>query len=77
MQPAAADGLMTALLQTSATALRRLIAWPSRMAMYVGAVALVLIMGITVADVVMRNLFAIVVPGGMEMTGLLMTLVAL
>lgn len=34
-------------------------------------------MGLTVADVILRNLFTIVVPGGMEMTGLLMTLVAL
>ena len=43
----------------------------------VGGAALVLMMGLTVADVVLRNLFAIVVPGGLEMTGLLMILVAL
>ena len=55
----------------------RPIAWISRASIHVGAVALILMMGITVADVVLRNLFSIVVPGGMEMTGLLMILTAL
>ena len=53
------------------------VAWPSRLALFAGGVALVVMMGLTVADVVLRNLFAIVVPGGMEMTGLLMIIVAL
>ncbi len=45
--------------------------------MFVGGAALVAMMGLTVADVVLRNLFAIVVPGGLELTGLMMILVAL
>lgn len=57
--------------------MRRAIAWPSRVALVVGGLALFLMMALTVADVVLRNLFAVVVPGGMEMTGLLMILVAL
>lgn len=53
------------------------IAWPNRVAQYAGAGALILMAGVTVADVVLRNLFSVVVPGGMEMNGLLMVLVAL
>jgi len=45
--------------------------------MFVGGAALVFMMGLTVADVVLRNLFSIVVPGGLELTGLMMILVAL
>ena len=48
-----------------------------RAAQLVGGVALVVMMGLTVSDVVMRNLFATVVPGSLELNGLLMILVAL
>lgn len=53
------------------------IGWPSRAARHLGGAALVAIMLLTVADVVLRNLFAMVVPGGMELAGLLMVFVAL
>jgi tripartite ATP-independent transporter DctM subunit len=49
----------------------------SRAAQLLGGVALVLMMVLTVSDVVMRNLFSTVVPGSMELSGLLMVLVAL
>ena len=55
----------------------RAIAWPNRAAQFAGGIALVLMMGLTVADVALRNLFSTVVPGGMEMNGLLMIVVAL
>jgi tripartite ATP-independent transporter DctM subunit len=77
MQPTAANSEMSAMFETAANALKRALAWPGRMSLYLGGAALVLIMGLTVADVVLRNLFTMVVPGGMEMTGLLMILVAL
>jgi tripartite ATP-independent transporter DctM subunit len=77
VEPTAGDGSISALFQTCANAIHRTIAWPSKAAIYLGAGALVLMMMVTVADVVLRNLFAVVVPGGMEMTGLLMILVAL
>lgn len=53
------------------------IGWPSRAARHLGGAALVAIMLLTVADVVMRNVFATVVPGGMELASLLMVFVAL
>lgn len=65
------------MLRASADAIRRGLAWASRAALYVGGAALFLMMALTAADIVLRNLFAIVVPGGMELTGLLMILVAL
>jgi tripartite ATP-independent transporter DctM subunit len=68
---------VSAFLDTSADAIHRAIARPSRIALLIGAVALVMIMALTVTDVMLRNLFAIVVPGGMEITGLLTILVAL
>lgn len=77
MQPAAAENDMPAPRPSLARTAERIIAIPSRAAIYVGAVALLGMMGLTVADVVLRNLFSVVVPGGMEMTGLLMILVAL
>ena len=61
----------------TATGLSRALAWPARLSILVGSVALLVMMGVTVSDVTLRNLFSIVVPGGMEMTGLLMILVAL
>ncbi len=53
------------------------IGWLNRSARYLGGASLAAIMLLTVADVVMRNLFAMVVPGGMELAGLLMVFVAL
>jgi tripartite ATP-independent transporter DctM subunit len=53
------------------------IGWLNRAARYLGGASLAAIMLLTVADVVMRNLFATVVPGGMELAGLLMVFVAL
>ena len=72
-----ADSSVAAFIQAAADGLRRAIAWPTKAAVYVGAASLVLMMALTVADVTLRNLAAVVVPGGMEMTGLLMILVAL
>jgi tripartite ATP-independent transporter DctM subunit len=56
---------------------RRMLDRTARAAQLLGGVALVLMMGLTVSDVVMRNLFATVVPGSLELNGLLMILVAL
>lgn len=56
---------------------RRMLDRTARAAQLIGGVALVLMMGLTVSDVVMRNLFATVVPGSLELSGLLMILVAL
>ena len=49
----------------------------NRITEYAGGAALIGLMGLTVADVVLRNLFSIIVPGGIELTGLLMIVVAL
>jgi tripartite ATP-independent transporter DctM subunit len=68
---------LSAFLELSTKAVRYAVGWPSRLALLAGGIALVVMMGLTVADVVLRNLFAVVVPGGMEMTGLLMIIVAL
>ena len=56
---------------------RRMLDLASRAAQLLGGVALVLMMVLTVSDVVMRNLFSTVVSGSMELSGLLMILVAL
>lgn len=56
---------------------RLLLERTSRGAQVVGGIALVLMMGLTVSDVALRNLFATVVPGALELNGLLMILVAL
>ena len=74
---AATNAPLSAFIEISKKAVQYTVAWPSRLALFVGGAALVVMMGLTVADVVLRNLFAIVVPGGMEMTGLLMIIVAL
>ncbi len=55
----------------------RIVTWPNRAAQWAGSAGLILMMGVTVSDVVLRNLFSVVVPGGMEINGLLMVLVAL
>lgn len=64
-------------LEGAGSGLRRAIAWPGRAAILIGGAALVGLMGLTVADVVLRNLFSIVVPGGLELSGLLTILVVL
>lgn len=77
MPLAMVNGQISTFLDASAKAFHRAIFWPSRVGLFVGGAALVIMMGLTVADVVLRNLFSIVVPGGMEMTGLLTILVAM
>ena len=67
----------TAALEAIATFLRRLLVWPNRVALLGGAVALVGLMAITAADVTLRNLAATVVPGALELNGLLTILVVL
>jgi tripartite ATP-independent transporter DctM subunit len=57
--------------------LRRMLDWPGRLSIYLGAAAIVLMMGITAADVLLRNLFSMVVPGSLEITGLMTILVTL
>ncbi len=47
------------------------------MSIYVAAIALAAMMILTVSDVTLRNLFSLVVSGGMELIGLLMIVVAL
>ena len=71
------DSGVSAGFERFAQALHQLIAWPARASIYLGAAALVAMMLLTVSDVTLRNLFATVVPGGMEITGLLMIIVAL
>ncbi|MEX0957013.1 MAG: TRAP transporter large permease subunit [Rhizobiaceae bacterium] len=71
------DHGVSAGLERFAQALHHLIALPSRASIYIGAAALVAMMLLTVSDVTLRNLFSLVVPGGMEITGLLMIMVAL
>lgn len=71
------DSGVSAGFERVAQALHQLIAWPARVSTYLGAAALVAMMLLTVSDVTLRNLFATVVPGGMEITGLLMIIVAL
>lgn len=68
---------MPPLAETPGPLLARVLDWPSKAARYLGGAALVAIMCLTAADVILRNLFSVVVPGGMEMTGLLMIFVAL
>ncbi|MCC0039923.1 MAG: hypothetical protein H6893_13290, partial [Brucellaceae bacterium] len=67
----------SAVLGRLADAVRSAVALPARMSVYVAAAALVAMMLLTVSDVALRNLFSMVVPGGMELTGLLMIIVAL
>lgn len=55
--------------------LRRMLDWPGRISIYIGAAAIALMMGITAADVFLRNVFSMVVPGSMEITGLMTILV--
>ncbi|QDY99733.1 TRAP transporter large permease subunit [Nitratireductor mangrovi] len=71
------DRGLPAGLERFAQAIRRLIDLPARASIYVGAAALAAMMILTVSDVSLRNMFSLVVPGGMEFTGLLMIIVAL
>lgn len=64
-------------LDACGAGLRRLLIWPQRAALAIGGVALVATMALTATDVVLRNLFATVVPGSLELTGLLTMLVVL
>ncbi|TNE36301.1 MAG: TRAP transporter large permease subunit [Alphaproteobacteria bacterium] len=68
---------MSGGLSVVANGLRRILDWPGRISIYVGAAALVSMVAITVADVAMRNLFSQVIPGSLELTGLLTILVTL
>ncbi|MGV0820853.1 TRAP transporter large permease [Martelella sp. AMO21009] len=68
---------VAALIEGAAAGLRATLLWPSRLAITVGGLAIVLLMGLTVADVILRNLFSLVVPGGLELAGLLTILVVL
>lgn len=77
MQYATTSDRISVLFDAVAAGLKTVVAWPGRVAIYVGAAAIIAMMGLTVADVVLRNLFSIVVPGGMELTGLLTILVVL
>lgn len=74
---AALNERISELFDALGAGLKNAISWPGRLALYIGGIALVVVMGLTVADVVLRNLFSIVVPGGMELTGLLTILVVL
>lgn len=70
-------GGTAAALDAAARHLRRALHWPNRLAMAIGAIALVGLMGITAADVALRNLFATVLPGAMELNCVLTILVVL
>ncbi len=74
---AATNTRVVGILDAFSTRLKGALVWPDRVAIYLGAAALVVLMGLTVCDVILRNLFSIVVPGGMEMTGLMTILVTL
>ena len=60
-----------------ADVLRAAVTWPGRVSIYIGATAMIFMAAITATDVVMRNLFSIVVPGGLEITGLMTILATL
>lgn len=68
---AALGNPLSSFLAATADILRAGLAWPGRIALAAGGIALVALMGLTVADVVLRNLFSLVVPGGLELSGLL------
>lgn len=68
---------ISAYLEIFANGMRQCILWPGKISLYIGAAALITIMGLTVADVLLRNLVSIVVPGGMELTGLFTILVVI
>ena len=71
------DLAMPPLADTPVPFVARALDWPSRAVRFLGGAALVAMMGLTAADVILRNLFSVVVPGSMEMTGILMIFVAL
>lgn len=68
---AAIPNPLSSVLAASADGLRAALFWPGRVSLIFGGIALVALMGLTVADVVLRNLFSLVVPGGLELSGLL------
>lgn len=57
--------------------LRNAVIWPGRAALFIGGVALVSTAALTLADVILRNLFSVVVPGSLELTGFLTILITL
>ena len=65
------------ILDRMADVLRAALIWPNRVAMLLGGIALVAAALLTMSDVSLRNLFSIVVPGGLELTGLLTILITL
>ncbi len=60
-----------------AVLIRRGLEWPGRLSIYAGAAAIILMVAITVGDVVLRNGFSLVIPGSLEITGLMTILVTL
>ncbi|MBL1419706.1 MAG: TRAP transporter large permease subunit [Alphaproteobacteria bacterium] len=64
-------------VNNSKTQIKSAVTHLNRITEYAGGAALIGLMALTVADVVLRNLFSIIVPGGIELTGLLMIIVAL
>ncbi len=77
MPSATGLGRTADLLDTGAAGLRRALVWPNRIALVIGGVALVAMAAIIAADVTLRNLATTVVPGGIEITGVLTILVVL
>lgn len=77
MAEATIGNMISVSLNTVANGLRRALSWPGRISVYVGAAALVSMVAITAADVVLRNVFSLVVPGSLELIGLLTILVTL
>lgn len=64
-------------LDKIAHGLRAGLIWPNRIAMVAGGIALAVAAALIMVDVVMRNLLSVVVPGSLELTGLLTILITL
>ncbi|WP_158284882.1 TRAP transporter large permease subunit [Hoeflea marina] len=77
MPAAAVNERICQWLDAAGNGLANALAWPGKAAVLLGGAAIVVLMGLTVADVVLRNLFSTVVPGGLEVAGLLTVLVVL
>ncbi|NDW07344.1 TRAP transporter large permease [Jiella pacifica] len=71
MPAAAVNERISDWLDAAGKMLVHALRWPGKVAVALGGVAIVALMGLTVADVVLRNLFSVVVPGSLELTGLL------
>ena len=57
--------------------MRAALIWPNRIAMAAGGVALALAAALIMVDVVLRNTLSVVVPGSLELTGLLTIVITL